>query len=325
MEIPFYYSFSEFQENYKIDFEKWKSVFPDANENIFFKKLLPKYEKLIDKDLKEVKEIHFNISTVDVNFQKFDDRISINDLHTELDCRVFNYACENGLNDLYDAFNRDIYHFFATKNIFDTEVKHEDPLWGILSLSMKPSKYRESDIIYMGHKFKLFQKFVTFDVISDEDLQKFKDNNQYTIGSFLHFDWYKYENYKISVLRIYDWILSKLEDKTPEREIQENPEHDFSDNGEKERVIILEKLGVIEYIQSLQNKPDIKSHTAEILSAITGIHSGTLYSYLLPMLQANRNDGDKNSPYKNPENLQNANKTLHKLKLKPDLKTDADL
>lgn len=104
---------------------------------------------------------------------------------------------------------------------------------------------------------------------------------------------------------------------TPEvLEPAEVPENDFSDNKLKERIIILEKLGIIDYIKSMQEKPETLTHTAEILSAFTGLSSGTLYSYILPILQANRNDSDKNSPYKDPENLRRANKTLNKLKIK---------
>lgn len=98
-------------------------------------------------------------------------------------------------------------------------------------------------------------------------------------------------------------------------------ENDFSNNEDKEKLIILEKLKIIDYIKSIQTKPKTISHTAEILSAITGIKSTTLYTYLRPMLNANRDDNDNNSPYKNTENILNANKTIQKLKIK---NTDAN-
>ncbi|WP_209390728.1 hypothetical protein [Chryseobacterium sp. RR2-3-20] len=101
----------------------------------------------------------------------------------------------------------------------------------------------------------------------------------------------------------------------------ETPENDFSNNEDKEKLIILEKLKIIDYIKSIQTKPETISHTAEILSAITGINSTTLYTYLRPMLNANRDDADKNSPYKNNENILNANKIILKLKIK---NTDAN-
>ena len=94
------------------------------------------------------------------------------------------------------------------------------------------------------------------------------------------------------------------------------PELDFSDNSDKVKLIMLEKLGVIKYIKSIQTKPETISHTSEILSAITGIPSTTLNSYLNPMIRPYRDDQDKNSPYKNPENLVKAEKELIKLKIK---------
>lgn len=95
----------------------------------------------------------------------------------------------------------------------------------------------------------------------------------------------------------------------------EIPEYDFSDNEDKVKLIILEKLGVIDYIKSIQQKPEVISHTAEILSSFTGIKSNSLYSYLRPMISPLRDDSDKNSPYKNADNLLKANRQIHDLKI----------
>lgn len=99
------------------------------------------------------------------------------------------------------------------------------------------------------------------------------------------------------------------------------PELDFSDNSDKVKLIILEKLGIIDYIKSIQSKPQTISHTSVILSAITGIESKTLNTYLYPMLRPHRDDDHKESPYKNPDNLLSAEKALHKFKIK---NTDAN-
>lgn len=94
------------------------------------------------------------------------------------------------------------------------------------------------------------------------------------------------------------------------------PENDFSENADKVKIIILERLGIIDFIKNKQQKPDTIAHTAEILSSITGISSKSIYTYLRPMLMQNKDDTDPNSPYKNPDNLLDANKTIHKFKLK---------
>lgn len=116
-------------------------------------------------------------------------------------------------------------------------------------------------------------------------------------------------------------FISQLQNNQLNTITTDDIENDFSNNEDKEKLIILEKLKIIDYIKSIQTKPKTISHTAEILSAITGIKSTTLYTYLRPMLNANRDDNDNNSPYKNTENILNANKTIQKLKIK---NTDAN-
>ncbi|SFI14676.1 hypothetical protein [Halpernia frigidisoli] len=98
-------------------------------------------------------------------------------------------------------------------------------------------------------------------------------------------------------------------------ENSETPENDFSDNKPLERMIILEKLGVIKYIKSLQNDGFNEKQTAEILSSFTGITSGTIAKNLGVMLPHNKKDTDKNSPYKNSKNLQLANKSINRFNI----------
>lgn len=94
--------------------------------------------------------------------------------------------------------------------------------------------------------------------------------------------------------------------------IVDEPENDYSDTIPLERMILLEKLGVIKYIQSLQFDDRNEKKTAEILSSICGINSGTIAKNLGVMLGSKKNDKDGNSPYKNPKNLQLAQKKLDK-------------
>lgn len=95
-------------------------------------------------------------------------------------------------------------------------------------------------------------------------------------------------------------------------DVSEIPELDFSDTLPLERMILLEKLGVIKYIQSLQSDPLNQSHTALILSSICGIPQGTIKKNIGVMLGTNKNDDDKNSPYKNTKNSELANRKFQK-------------
>ena len=91
----------------------------------------------------------------------------------------------------------------------------------------------------------------------------------------------------------------------------ETPEIDFSETPPLQRMIILEKLGIIKYIQSIQNDSFNEMETARILSSFTGIKIGTIAKNLGVMLGHKKNDSHKNSPYNNPKNQQLANNKLN--------------
>ena len=64
----------------------------------------------------------------------------------------------------------------------------------------------------------------------------------------------------------------------------ETPEIDYSNTPPLERMIILEKLGIIKYIQSIQKDSKNEKETARILSSFTGINTGTVAKNLGVML-----------------------------------------
>lgn len=95
---------------------------------------------------------------------------------------------------------------------------------------------------------------------------------------------------------------------------QEAPQNDYSDTAPLQRMIILEKLGIIKYIKSLQKDGLNEKHTAEILSSFTGIISGTIAKNL-GVMGDKQNNEDKNSPYKNPKNFNLAQNKLDKFNI----------
>lgn len=125
--------------------------------------------------------------------------------------------------------------------------------------------------------------------------------------------------YEFMLLYRFKYLVEKKlkeqkEKKLNEPEASEIPENDYSDTVPLERMIILEKLGIIKYIQSLQNDKFNEKHTAEILSSFTGIIAGTI-SKNLGVMGDKKNDKDKNSPYKNPKNLNLASNKLDKFNI----------
>lgn len=126
----------------------------------------------------------------------------------------------------------------------------------------------------------------------------------------------KVKQFGYSLTRILKYINEEIYSKKSTNNVPESAplENDFSDSKPLERMIILEKLGIIKYIQSLQNDKDNEKHTAEILSSFTGIVSGTIAKNL-GVMGLKENNKDKNSPYKNPKNLNLANNKLDKFNI----------
>lgn len=76
---------------------------------------------------------------------------------------------------------------------------------------------------------------------------------------------------------------------------------DFSDNKGTEKIIMLHKLGVIDF---LRNKEPFNTNTnalASVLSGITGEKQSTLQSYINPII--NKNNDQKNNPLINVKKL----------------------
>ena len=278
MQIPFYYSFKEFEENYILD--KPKQI--DFLE--YLRLLKTKYQNELNRANGYVKNCLERLQ--DPNFSDLSERYDI--LYRE----VSNLLSEIDLVTL----NSEFYLNYTVTDINGNEL----PL--INRFSNSPRLFENEELFYKFIKIKNEKDNYYTNVLS----KPIKVAEQILILINREI-----EREKINIFRF----------QTPQHQTFETPENDFSNNEDKEKLIILEKLKIIDYIKSIQTKPETISHTAEILSAITGINSTTLYTYLRPMLNANRDDADKNSPYKNSDNVLNANKTIQKLKIK---NTDAN-
>ncbi|MDG4946848.1 hypothetical protein NMK71_10510 [Weeksellaceae bacterium KMM 9713] len=89
---------------------------------------------------------------------------------------------------------------------------------------------------------------------------------------------------------------------------------DHSDTSTKEKLIILDKLGVLDYLNSQLRKPNTNLHLSEILSSIVGVTTEVLNTYINPL--RNGNLYDKNNPYYNEGNEIGALKRMKDFKLK---------
>ncbi|MDV3739518.1 hypothetical protein CMU17_02410 [Elizabethkingia anophelis] len=311
MELPIYYSINDFKENYDQYLNLFYKEYPNAREIDFLGKYREQYiywtkiknKQRVFNDMIFIKE--YNHSQYD-GFYSEDMRITLDLFAHIIDCYFKHYMpfIGNPLSNFHSTSS-------TSKNI-KTE-NHVEALFSIIEKQRRnPSDFiTPQDYIETYQKYSLVRMYhleYIYFLYYDEYSDTIKADNQL------------FEDFGFAVFNILDEIDKRINNFNNKKlSIQpdiENIEDDFSNNEDKVKLIILEKLGILKYIKSIQIKPEVTQHTAEILSAITGIKSSTLYTYLRPILNAYRDDTDKNSPYKNNENVISANKTIQKLKIK---------
>lgn len=249
-------------------------------------------EQTNTKFIKYLNQLHNNYKIIEHIFQINNTiLLIINFSYKELNYKLKKYEStkiaiyENAINEIKSGINKEIRTL--EKNIKDYNL-NEFYIEAINIIKKYPSEYNYDEL-----------------ELIIQTLHKIRDN----FTDIIEFIDEKIQDEKINLLRYSN------NTNTNQKIENEIPEYDFSDNEDKVKLIILEKLGVIDYIKSIQQKPATISHTAEILSTFTGIKSKSLYTYLRPMICPVRDDNDKNSPYYNAENLPKANRQILKLKI----------
>ena len=281
MEIPIYLTYADFISKYENDLVHYKLLYPDLIESEFLKVLKKQYTELENF----------------TRFHRFKYYENETEIHTNIDTYIFE------LNKRYSEF-------LQLMQYENDELEKQHPEKELMSWERHfelPEIDFQFQLRYFIDKSKdwnISEHWFYINFVKFENLQ-------------IIFDVERLENFRFSRTRILDFIDKKTGfNKVGESPVTETPELDFSDNTDKVKLIMLEKLGVIDYIKTIQTKPETISHTSEILSTITGIPTKTLNTYLYPMIRLHRDDDDKNSPYKNPENREKAERELIKLKIK---------
>lgn len=103
-------------------------------------------------------------------------------------------------------------------------------------------------------------------------------------------------------------------------EVLENDYSGKSELSSKEKLIILDKLGIVKFLTEKLQASDNATHLAEILQAITGIDNqkNTLIGYCNYLIRSDQYH--RNSPYYSDKTKQRANEIYNKFKIKD--KTD---
>ena len=135
-------------------------------------------------------------------------------------------------------------------------------------------------------------------------------------GEYLSYRDYNRINYKICDFQsCMQEIIEEIN-----RNIENNDSGDFlvdlSDTTATEKIIYLEKLGIIDFLRSQQPFISVPDKVSQIVSAITGVKIGSVRPMLRPIL--NKDFEDKNNPLNSKKAVERVEKQLIRIGLNLD-------
>ncbi|MDR7783830.1 hypothetical protein RIU05_06250 [Riemerella anatipestifer] len=208
MEIPFYTSFKEFKDNYETDLEKWLSIYPDGDEMDYLGCV---YERYSDYAVTDISGI-----TIDERCYKDKEVLAlVNFVEVEGLPEKYEYKAE-GFQvkyKYYDEGNGKYYRVFTIKElvnkiilminkvkIYYTYIENKDykKIKELLEFSSSYTPYKGSSEIYARYTYKLedIVEVVSFIRLNHYDYEILFDN-------------IKYNNFKLSIPKIYKFISDR--------------------------------------------------------------------------------------------------------------------
>jgi hypothetical protein len=235
-------------------------------------------------------------------FDKRSRMIDIEDFETEIYNKynqqfilLFNFSKENNLH--YDLCSFKVYletfekRFLDYKNIFvDTEL-------------IEFAKLELTEILKSPQNLKIFYTAETKKIISDAKNKK----GEYLINIL------KNNNYRVDVTKRIEYEFEILHNvhigNLKKNKINLEPETiDLSDTTATQKIIYLQKLGVIDFLRNKQPFLSSTHSLATVLSAVTGEKTGTIQPMLNPMI--NKEAGQKNNPFRSKITVSKVEKQL---------------
>ena len=283
MEIPFYCSFNDFQNNYENDLKKFLNVFQDATEKDYLKEVIKIYSNFIDFGRYTV------IEEISCNYimEEYPE-------YGELDLNRYTEIMQEKLK-IYCSING----FYDDKNEFPVNLEILD-YWENCNIRTK-----ENTLVITDNRHKHYRQFYNsfFDIIAFDEL--------------------KYKNFKFSIFRIIEFIDNKIEKKEPETIQTENNNEIIEDEilshynlQIKQKLILLNELGVIEFLNNKLLYKGNASHLAQILNAFLDTKTETLKGYVNLLLRPD--NSNKNSPYNSNNRVNETLLILNQFKIKKD-------
>ena len=189
--------------------------------------------------------------------------------------------------------------FYDDKNEFPVNLEILD-YWENCNIRTK-----ENTLVITDNRHKHYRQFYNsfFDIIAFDEL--------------------KYKNFKFSIFRIIEFIDNKIEKKEPETIQTENNNEIIEDEilvdynlQIKQKLILLNELGVIEFLNNKLLYKDNASHLAHILNAFLDTKTETLKGYVNFLLRPD--NSKKNSPYNSNNRVNETLLILNQFKIKKD-------
>lgn len=221
------------------------------------------------------------------------------DLFENGDTDKFNKICKSKSQSILEDFKK---YIFMEKNV-------------------------DQSIIFSNSDEVLDQYGVGFYIYNEEKDQLLENENFDFLICYLENFLYTFHNADLDPSRnkIIQFIDSEIEkeninllrfkqnDDSKQNEISEN---DFSDTKVKEKLILLDKLGIVKFlIEQLADKTNA-THLADIISSLTGIDNktGTLTGYCNYLIRPD--NYNKNSPYFSENTVSKSMQIFNKFRLK---------
>ncbi len=282
-EVP-YYTYKDYEEKYEDDLNSFFKKYPNAEECDYLKEIEKCYKSWVDGN-QNIWDYTIMEQLCPIEGGGYtEQRISLNYFGDVVNSyfKVFAKKAEFNLETFREMIEeRD--NFF-TKNSARNSLEHTC------------KKYS------LSKKYHLkFYKFLS------------QENGQ------IIFDLKKYEDFGFTIRRILNDIKIKLEksNNTPVYHEDEVLHDDHTSLSIKQKLIVLQRLGIIDYIKSIQTTPENITHTSQIIAYIIEGKEKTIKSYLNPMLTEAEGNFSNNNPYNVPQNKIGANEALSKMKIDP--------
>lgn len=247
MEIPFYYSFNDFKNNFENDLKKFLNVFQDATETDYLKEVIKIYSNFIDFERYTVIE-EISCDYIMEDYPEYN----------ELDLNRYTEIMQEKLK-IYCSING----FYDDENDFPVNLEILD-YWENCNIRTK-----ENTLVITDNRHKHYRQFYNsfFDIITFDEL--------------------KYKNFNFSIFRIIEFIDNKIEKKEHEiyNQIPKNNFNEIYKKNRfttPTNIAILKELGVF---GAMAKKGFNRKSIIDTLYQITGANSKNLEKYYDSMVK----------------------------------------